>query len=123
MTATCGICREIMTGKRAPARHEAPDAFEWQALCDESQRHFARRHPDQLAAIQIVTRIWVHYLLSLHLLFTDEKAIALQTSIVGDLQNTLAHKPGRVEVIDLVPADAGSIDRQTLLPANESQAK
>lgn len=113
MIATCGLCREMIDGGAAPALHAAPAEFEWRQLGNAAQRHFAKRHPEALAAVQILTAIWVHYLLSLQLLFTDERAIELQGQLYADLSRAL-EQPSPIAVVDAVPAE--KFDAQTLLP-------
>jgi hypothetical protein len=119
MTATCSICREILKGKPAPLGYVAPDEFEWREVCLEAQRHFVARHAAEFGVLQVITQIWVHYLLSLQLLFTDPRAVGLQDALFAQLSAAL-QVPTRVQVIDVIPADAGAIDSTTLLPKDKA---
>lgn len=107
MTATCSLCREILDGGRAPALHADPAIHEFKQLGVAAQKHFAKRHPEVAQALNAITIVWVHYLLSLQLLFTDAAAIELQGLILQDLSNALnqpAAANAKLQVVDAVSA-------------------
>lgn len=108
MTGTCSICRQLIVGGRAPALHAEPLVYEWHALGLELQKHFTKRHPAEATAINAITKLWVHYLLSLQVLFTDESAITLQATLLTTLKQALDQEPAassKLRVIDVLPTE------------------
>lgn len=110
MTGTCALCHEMIVGASAPAASVHPIEWEWRELGAAAQSHFVQHHPEEYTGIQILAAVFVHYLLSLQLLFTSDAAITLQDGLHGDLLKAI-DAPRAGAVIDVAPASVVTLEQ------------